>query len=369
MKFNEIDKLIKQTHLAKEWRSKLIGYLEQSSEYFESLPQNRDGRGVRHKIHRQVAKTIRHIDSALKMRKQHQDPQVRHRAEKLLRSIPHHQKNFQTLASLASRFRGTVNSASFKLNEQIRQKNARQVDISSSLSLQEVHSKSLLQKVGRQLSLCVANGYDADQYMGDVKEGSIELWIICKAQEVVGVLQVDIEARQMQRIRRRQQSRREPSCPVVERTITECNGYNNEPLELSRNVALKILESLQINNVSVTTFSRVGAFPMFLQEDLRQMVPEPIFDGEELHYVWKVTDCITIATSSKQTFKQERFVHSKMKWSGFKLQPKESFREEEDTEKHLKEWLRLGYENYLSVGSLLNLALTNPSFYRVLSKF
>lgn len=345
MKHHEIDELIKNYDIPTEERQELIRRLRESIQQNESEPQNRDGRGVRHNVRKSERTTVKHIGSALRLRRQHQDVQIRHEAKKLLRSVPHH-KNFALLVVKASTFMGRVRKSSRRLNEQQRQKRGRVLDVSHSLRLEEIRTVTLLQKVGKHLSLCVRCPHTARRYLNDVLDGSGELWVVHLEGNIVGLLQVHIE-----RIRT-PRHRRTPS--DSQRTIEQCNSHDNNPLELGRHIALDVLKCLEIDHVEAETFFEVGAFPIFLREEINQPMSEPIFDGTESHYIWRTEDCITIATSETRLDRKDKFFPSKVKWSNFRLKSPHA-------------WEELEYLNHLHVGKILNHVLTVPSFYREVS--
>ena len=120
-------------------------------------------------------------------------------------------------------------------------------------------------------------------------------------------------------------------------------------------MALSVVKCLRIDHVKAKTFSQVGAFPIFLREDIKHSVPKPTFVGTESHYVWRTLDCITIATSKKRAVRKDQFNASKMKWSCFRL-------------KSTNDWEEMDYSGHLDVGKDLHLILTVPNFYRAISE-
>ena len=217
--------------------------------------------------------------------------------------------------------------------------------VSKSLTLVEVRSLSLLLKVGKQLSLCVKDVETARHYLNDVLDGSEELWVIELNGERVGLLQVS-----MGRRRRR-------TVNEAQRTLEECCGAHNDPLCLSRKVALRVLKLLHIDHVNAETFARVGAYPIFLRQDINHTVPEPISVGTDFHFVWRARDSIAIATLKKEEFKDKRFISANMKWSYLCLRGKDR-------------WEDMDFmANHLNIGEVLHLVLSTPNFYQVTSKF
>jgi len=343
LKYREIDELLNNHDVPTNERHQLINCLIAMIQQYENQPQNRDGRGVRNSLRRRERTTIKHIGSALRLRQKHPDPQIQHEAKKLLRSIPHN--NFSIISNRASMFMGRVRKASWRLNEQRRQAKGRVIVVSASLTLVEIQSLSLLLKVGKHLSLCVKNLDTARNYFNDVLDGSDELWVVKLKGEIAGLMQVCMG-------RRRRRTGIE-----FQRILEICNGSHNDPLKFGRTVALKILKCLHIDKVNAETFTRVGAFPLFLREDIDSSLPEPILVGTELHFVWRSRDSIAIATLEKKQFRDEKFNSSKKKWSYLCLQGKNRW----------EDWDCM--TNHLNIGEVLHLVLSTPNFYQVTSKF
>ncbi|MXZ54663.1 MAG: hypothetical protein F4227_06110 [Gammaproteobacteria bacterium] len=343
MKYREIDELLRNHDLPTNEKHQLISRLMAMIQQYETQPQNRDERGVRHGLRRRERTTIKHIGSALRLRRKHPDPQVQHEATKLLRSIPHN--NFSLLSIRASMFMGRVRKASWRLNEQKRQAKGREIVVSKFITLLEVRSLSLLLKVGKQLSLCVRKVDAARDYLNEVFEGSEELWVVQLKGQIAGLLQVS------------NRRRRRTSANETQRILEQCSSSHNDPLKLTRTKALKVLKLLHIDRVNAETFTQVGAYPIFLREDIDHSVPEPISVGNELHFVWRNRDSIAIATLEKKQYKNEKAISSSMKWSYLCMQGK-------------NKWEDMDYmANHLNIGEVLHLVLSTPNFYQATLKF
>ena len=346
MKHREVDKLLQNQDLPHYDRQKLINRLSKTIEHNEQQPQNRDGRGVRQSVRKLERTTVKHVASALRFSQNHADPHIRHKAKEFLRSIPHH--SFPTLATRASSFMGIARKASRRLKEQSRQKNGRVIAITETLSLEEVRSLTLLQRVGKLLRLCVSDYSTARNELEDVLDGSEELWVVRYLEDIAGLLRV--------RCRQSPWTRRGRCATDAEsRVITECNGYDNAPLVLSHDVALKILKCLQINQIDAETFALVGAFPIFLDDDIKHPIPEPICDGTKRHHVWRTKNHVVIATSKKHRVENNKFFGSKMQWSYFLLN-------------NQNDWDELVYTNHLDLGKVMNLMLDVPGFDKAMKQ-
>lgn len=346
MKYREIDELLSNHDFPVQDRKVLIGRLRKIIERFDSLPQNRDGRGVRHNVRKLERTTIKHVASAVRFSRNHADPQIRHKAKEFLRSIPH--QSLAPLAIRASSFIGTVRKSSRRLKEQRRQENGRVIAITEAISLEEVRSLTLLLKVGKKLRLCVGNLEMARSCLEDIRDESEEYWILRYEEDIAGLLRVRCRQHTQARIGRRATAK-------VSRIITECNGAENAPLVLSHEVALKILNCLKIDQIDAESFALVGAIPIFLDENIKYPIPEPLCDGTQCHHVWRTKNHVVIATSKKPLVGNDRFVASKTQWSYFFLNTSH-------------EWEELLYSNHLDLGMVLKLTLDVPEFYQVMTE-
>lgn len=346
MEQREIDAILRNHELSYNERQRVINQLRQTIEDNELLPQNRDGRGVRPSVRKLERKTVKHVGSALRHSRAHPDAQIRQAAKELIRSIPHH--SFTPLAARASTFAGKVQKSSRRLKERRRQESGRIIEFSQSIKLEEVRSLTLLQRIGNLLHLCVSNLSTARSYLDSVLNGSNEIWVLRDEENFLGLLQVSSERT---RGGRRRRNRRITS--TRERVIDECNGYDNEPLDLIQEVALKILRCLNVDHVEAESFSQVGAFPILLREDIYKPLPEPLYDGSEWYYVWRTFDQLLIASTTQEPSRKTQFDASNMKWSQFLL----------DSD---NEWVDPSYNSHIYLGKLINLSIEVPGFHRVL---
>ena len=290
--------------------------------------------------------TVKHVASALRHSRHHADPQIRHAAKELIRSIPHH--SFAPLATRASTFVGKVQKSSRRLKDRHRQESGRIIVASQSIKLEEVRSLTLLQRVGKRLHLCVSSLSRARSYLEDVRDGSEELWVLRAEEDILGLLRISYDfTRSYSRRRNRRMTN------TRQRVVAECKGYDNEPLYLCQEVALQILQCLDVDHVDAETFSQVGAFPILLQENIYRPIPEPLCDGTEWYYVWRTFDQLLIASSTKAPSRKAKFDASNMKWSYFLLDS-------------ANEWEDPTYENHINLGKLMNLSLDVSGFHGIL---
>ena len=349
MKRHEIDMLIGDCDVLLKERRVLIDRLKNAIERYKNQPQIRDGRGIKHCVRKRLCKTVRRLGFLLRVSNHHPDPQIRHKAKKLLRSIPHH-REFDTLKRQTSALVISALQSSRRLRLQA---NGRNIAVTASLHLEEVRSSSMLQQVGSHLDLCVRHPSEAHSYFGQVLCGKMELWVVKRAEKIVGLLRVDVSFKRDNDWDYIGETPHERS--DYSRKISECETFENEDLRLGHLVALKIVKCLQIEQVYARTFSQIGAYPMFLYDEIKQPIPEPVFDGNEWHYVWRTTYHMVIASAKKKLDEQDRFYYSKMKWSYFQSEPN-------------NEWADPCFSNYLHSGDLLKLVLNCPDMYRLTNK-
>lgn len=347
MKRHEIDDLIGDYDVLLKDRRVLIDRLRNAIDRYKTQPQNRDGRGIKHSVRKSLCKTVRRLGFLLHLSSEHPDPQIRLKVSKLLRSIPHHQE-FDTLERQTSALVSKALESSRR--HRLRTDN-RVINVTKGLQLEELSSSSSLQRVGSHLGVCVRHSSVAHKYFRQVLCGELELWVVKRKGKVVGLISVEIECKI------------EEDCGFVgeppeepinySRVMDDCASFDNKVLCLSHTIAKKILKLLEIEHVCARTFSQVGAFPIFLFEDVLQPIPEPLFDGVQWHYVWRTTYHMVIASTKKKPVKNDGFKYSKMKWSHFQSEPD-------------NDWVYDCYTSgFLSRGDLLKLVLNFPSMYRL----
>ncbi|MXZ54662.1 MAG: hypothetical protein F4227_02030 [Gammaproteobacteria bacterium] len=345
MKRHEIDNLIGNYDVLLKDRQVLIDCLRNAIDRFKTQPQNRDGRGIKHCVRKRLCKSVRRLGFLLHLSSEHPDPQIRYRVNKLLRSIPHH-NGFSTLERQTASLVAKALEASRRLQLQA---DGRTIAVTRSLQLEEVRTCSMLQQVGAHLRLCVRHPSEAHRHFDQVLYGKMELWVVKRAEKIVGLMRVDIE------YKRDDwgyvgEPPHEPS--DYSRQIADCESFDNKDLRLSHRIALEIVKCLQIDQVYAWTFSQIGAYPMFLLEEIKQPIPEPLFDGTEWHYVWRTTYHMVIASAKKKLAELNRFNYSKMKWSYFQSEPN-------------NDWADPCLSNYLHTGDLLKLILNCPNMNRI----
>ncbi len=322
-----------QPYISTEERSKTVSVLEQKIKQFESEPGNRDGRGVRRAVRRQVTRTTGQLKNAFRHHKNHPDSAIRHEAGKLIKKIFH--LEFEELAVEASAFRGKLSKSTQRHKEKRRQEGARIIQISNSLALKEVRSLVELMSVGKTLQNCVGRRFHADRYMDSVERSESELWILLRDEQVCGLMEIEVDRSKELRI------------------IEACSTFENESAELSHDEAMEILRKLQITNAEDESFARVGAYPLFLHINMGDSIPNPIKVSRWWHYLWKTKTKIIVATADRPPHAKGKFLPQELSWSEFSEYENE---------------YRGPISNALSEGELLKIVLHSREFREALDK-
>ena len=269
--------------VSEEEKLRLIQRLELLVKRYELQPEHRDQRGVQQDVRRRVKKTLNQVKNALKHRSYHSDPETRHQAAKLIRSVFH--LPFERLMVASSTFVGAMKKSTHRRNEKQRQETGRVLIISKNLKLEEIRSVTRLQSVGKGLHLCVANLSEARLYVQKISTNQSEIWIAQRDGRDVGLLEVEW---------RKLNGR-------IQKRIVQSKGFGNESLlNVGHSEGMEILKRLQIVECDVETFIHVGALPIFLVKGVRTPLPDPIKVGKKWHYLWRTENQIAIATIDKK---------------------------------------------------------------------
>ena len=241
-------------------KARVPAALERALNQYREDPGNRDGRGLRHELKLGVLKTLGQLVRAVGHADHHQDANVRRVAAKTIRSIQH--SRFSQIQQHASHFIPVMADAGRSRNEQERMKRRRRHSVGRSLSLVELNSVPQLRSAGRELALCVARndalGRDYHHALRDVDSA---FWRLEREGSAVALLQLDLETRQVEDIK----------------------GRDNSPIKLRRDEALGILRALRANADDIDEFARVGAFEVFVDG-----VPAPyrVVFGGVTYRIW-----------------------------------------------------------------------------------
>lgn len=296
----EIDRLLKNHDLPTNERQQLIKFIEKMTGQYEStLDMCRDD--IRNNVLSYEQSTIKDIARTLQFRKKHPDPKIRHKASKLIRSLPH-----DTLATFNKRALSFLKRAA-KTNDKRRQQDAHNLMITESLNAIEVRSLSLLRKVGKQLKLCFSSSRMAHYYLQRVQSGKEEFWVLCRDEAFIGILTV-------QRFKHPQ----EFSIDDNPAKALELTGVDHEKVDITHDEALKIIEILNIKQITTRTFHRFGAFPILRDASVKYPIPNPVSDGTQIHHIWYTRHNIVVASCPEDSASHDDWLNvSSTKWAAF----------------------------------------------------
>ena len=279
------DALVKAAWFPDEVRQLAPAALGDRLEQHFAAPGNRDARGVRPSVKQDADRTVVHLVRAIRLAREHPDPNVRAHARKLVRSVQ--PRGFSELVVRAGRFGGHVLKVDRSRKERERRARRKTIQIDDCLRLTELNSSNQLQEAGRVLGLCTAKRDDISRgYFDGLKDGSTSFYRLDGDSGPFGLLSMDADSR----------------------CIQEASGRDNGELAINRTMALQVLRELDASANDVEAFSKVGAFSEF-----RAGVPriDPIEHRERQHWVW----CFT--TEGSQTVIVRQRSGRATQWSRF----------------------------------------------------
>ena len=238
-------------------------------------PANRDGRGVKSSVLKQVLTTLRHVKSASIRAAPDVPREIRTKARKLLKRL-YHERDFARIAVLARTFGGelqTCGRRTARLRPVCRPKSVLLGEAASmgQVYLERVVSIADLMHVGRALDQCVAHADAIGRGYHDLlRRGGAEFWQI-RAREPLALLQVDDED--------------------GERRIVEVATRDDPPPSLPTAMMRRVLCNLRASGDEEPIFQQVGAF-----WSLRHS-PEPTATmgiGNRHYRIWRYHDEISV---------------------------------------------------------------------------
>ena len=257
------DALAKATWFPDEVRQLAPAALGDRLEQHFAAPSNRDARGVRSAAKQDAKRTVAHLVRAIRLAREHPDPNVRAHARKLVRSVQ--PLGFSELVVRASRFIGHLNKVGRSTKERERRARRKTIQIDDCWRLTELNSGDQLQEAGRVLGLCTAKRDDFSRaYFEELRDGRTSFYRLDGDSGPAGLLSMDVDSR----------------------CIQEASGQDNGELAIDRAAALKVLRKLNASANDVEAFSKVGAFSEFCARVPRT---DPIKHRERQHWVWCFT--------------------------------------------------------------------------------
>ena len=320
---------------------------------FRGIPENRDGRGVKHSVNQQIPRTLKRVEHAIEHAKNHKDQNIRAEARKLLRSVS--KISFEELVTRTTRFAGALNRAGHRRKEQERLKNRKRWEVHN-LVVTQLTSSDQLQMVGRRFENCVGRKRSqGSSYHRSMRDGSGEFYLIERDGDRIALMMIDTR----------------------DRKIREIEGPGGKNVELDRNEALEISRILQINGNDCEPFSQVGAYKAFLYGTPKA---SDWIRFEDLMY-----KCyFHVEARRGRRDKQEIIIHRcrprhlpdgtvqsmQSSWSRFTRgsgRTRERFRHEAGLMSWDDGW---NYRNgAMTLGEFLDLALRSPDLYETLREF
>ena len=279
---------------------------------FEGRPENRAGKRVRRAPRRRVCRTLKHLNRAAAAGAR--SGPVGREAHKLLRAI-RTSPDFEALENGASAFIGLQNRVARRRNEREKREGEPVIRLDGSLALRRVDTVEHLQTIGKVLKLCVGGrGYG---YQSSLRDGSLVFWSIQRDGEAVGLLSIETDANE----------------------VEECDGWDHEPLQLSRTVMLKILRKLNATADSCKAFASVGALSLFLERPAQRPDAVAHFQGN-VYQAWGGGGRVVISQDQRR-------------WSLFRWRSKSS------------EWINGHCNDNLGLGQLVDLVAHCPEIAKL----
>ena len=262
---------------------------------------------------------LRTIREALRCR-EHEDETVRHKAGKLIKSCRH---SFDEVRKNAGHFRKALTEARERRAEAKACPGI--IPLGGGLGLEEVLSIGRLMSIGKTLDICVGKRKDAQEYLREVELGESGLWVLFAVEE--------------------DEPRALLKTDVKKGVISEFSAHDNDDPEISFELAMEILEKLDVTADDVPSFARAGAFGRF--KGGRPEV-EPVRVDEQEMWIWFYEDELIVG--------MEEQADGKLFWSRFTLNRENS--------KSQLEWDD-DFSNHLSLGMFFEIVRRNP---RILEK-
>lgn len=279
---------------------------------FEGRPENRAGKRVRRAPRQRVCRTLKHLNRAVAAGAR--SGPVGREAHKLLRAI-RTSPDFEALENRASAFIGLQNRVARRRNEREKREGEPVIRLGRSLALRRVDTVEHLQTLGKVLKLCV--GQRSHGCQSSLRDGSLVFWSILRDGEAVGLLSIETDANE----------------------VDECNGWDHEPLQLSRTIMLKILRKLNTTADSCEAFASVGALSLFLERPAQRPDAVAHFQGNA-YQAWGWGGRVVISQDQRH-------------WSLFRWRPKSN------------EWVDGYHNDDLGLGQLVDLVAHCPEIAKL----
>ena len=224
-----------------------------------ACPNNRDGRGTKSKILKETCRASRSFRQALSAIRNHDDATIRHKARRTVTAALH--QGFPDMHRRLRELNRRMKRVNRRSADKLRQAEERTIRLNHHFELHELRSVSSLQRVGRSLRNCTSKKRIARRYCK-----RFEMWVL------------------------REREQRSPlyllAVNRATRETEEFEGENNSPPPLKRNLALQIINALEISGDEEEAFAKVGAFQAFAERRGSQTTVEPIQIGGCRYWIW-----------------------------------------------------------------------------------
>ena len=213
-----------------------------------------------------VCYVLKKIREAMAHR-EHQTPNVRHTAQKLLRGAVH---PIESIIPNAKRFAKALEKA--RDADQFLNYKPKCICLDENFKLEKIQTLGRLMNAGKVLHNCCARREDAIQHLESVNNGNTELWLLRRDGEPHALIEIDRNDN---------------------REISQFEGKDKQFVEISTRLGVEILKATNANAHNEIAFTRVGAYRKFIND--RPHVNPIVFDGEE-HWIWLYTDELIIGS-------------------------------------------------------------------------
>lgn len=250
-RLQQLERALDMSSLPAQMRERpLAALMREKVAMFRLLPANRNGAGVTPEAGGRTVQVLDRLRHAVRHAQEHQDPEIRRQAKKLLRTAQ--SETFERIEARAKQFVGLLHKSGHRRNERLRRAQAWVLGLDDGTELAEVPTVDSLRSVGRKLGNCVAKrDWDARNYHDRLAHGVSKFFTLSEKGQVLCLIEVDAD----------------------EKTIKEVST----DFTPTRKQALRILEALGATANNESAFVNVGAFSPYLsggRPDARKWVEE-----------------------------------------------------------------------------------------------
>ena len=208
-----------------------LGKIKAAIGEFLAEPGKRSGKRAK--------KVLERLWSAYWHRDRHTDDNVKRKALKLVKTA-NHSVSFDDLEVGAKAFARALKTADRRVEEEAMLREAEWREAGDG-QLQQVVSFGQLRSIGKELRLCVGGKRWARNYLRQVEDGDIELWLLQMDGMRHTLIEVDVD----------------------DRSVSQCQTSDGETPEFTPALARAILSALDASGDDNEAFSQIGVFSVF----------------------------------------------------------------------------------------------------------